>query len=138
MRPKVKQRVVRLMLILGLISGLCLFLAGALQENIVYFKTPSELLTSDTDIKQKLRLGGLVVVGSLKKFTHHLEFKVTDQTNTVNVTYSGRLPDLFREGQGVVAIGTYSGRQQLFSANQLLAKHDQYYRPPGIKPTPTL
>ena len=129
MSNKAKQRLISLILLLGLGCGICLFLAGALRENIVYFKTPSELLMLSLDSKQKLRLGGLVVSGSVKKLEHHTEFQVTDQTNTINVTYSGRLPDLFREGQGVVAIGMYSERQRLFIANQLLAKHDQYYRP---------
>ena len=132
MSPKAKQRVIRLILILGLVSGLCLFLAGALRENIVYFKTPSELLCLG-DNSQKLRLGGLVIPGSIKTTGPHHQFKVTDQINTVTVEYSGSFPSLFREGQGVVAVGTYNTNKQLFIANQLLAKHDQYYMPPGIK-----
>lgn len=129
MSPKAKQRAIRLALILSLIAGICLFLVGALRENIVYFKTPSELLVL-ADQPKKLRLGGLVVKGTLhsKNSQHH--FMVTDEKTTIHVVYSGRLPDLFRENQGIVAIGNYDSSKRIFTANQLLAKHDQYYRPP--------
>ncbi|MCX7342961.1 MAG: cytochrome c maturation protein CcmE [Proteobacteria bacterium] len=129
MSSKAKQRLIRLLLILGIISGLCLFLAGALRENIVFFKTPTELSNMENNT-QKLRLGGLVVTGSIKTTNNCHQFQVTDQINTVTVKYKGRFPDLFREGQGVVAVGTYDASKKLFMANQLLAKHDQYYRPP--------
>ncbi len=129
MSPKAKQRTIRLVLILSLVTGICLFLVGALRENIVYFKTPSELLVL-ADQPKKLRLGGLVVKGTLhsKNSQHH--FMVTDEKTTIHVVYSGRLPDLFRENQGIVAIGNYDSSKRIFTANQLLAKHDQYYRPP--------
>ncbi|MEI7493119.1 MAG: cytochrome c maturation protein CcmE [Alphaproteobacteria bacterium] len=129
MSPKAKQRTIRLVLILGLVTGICLFLVGALRENIVYFKTPSELLVL-TDHPKKLRLGGLVVKGTLYSKNSQHNFMVTDQKTTIQVMYSGRLPDLFRENQGIVAIGNYDSSKKIFNANQLLAKHDQYYRPP--------
>ena len=135
MSIQAKQRLIRLLLILGIISGLCLFLAGALRENIVFFKTPSELANTK-NCKKKLRLGGLVVTGSIKTTNNCHLFQVTDQINTVTVKYKGRFPNLFREGQGVVAVGIYDTSQKVFMANQLLAKHDQYYRPPqklGVK-----
>lgn len=125
MSPKAKQRAIRLALILSLIAGICLFLVGALRENIVYFKTPSELLVL-ADQPQKLRLGGLVVNGTLHSKNSQHSFMVTDQTTTIHVVYSGRLPDLFRENQGIVAIGNYDNSKRIFTANQLLAKHDQY------------
>jgi cytochrome c-type biogenesis protein CcmE len=128
MSPKAKQRTIRLVLILNLIAGICLFLVGALRENIVYFKTPSELLVL-TDHPKKLRLGGLVVKGTLYSKNSQHNFMVTDQKTTIQVMYSGRLPDLFRENQGIVAIGNYDSSKKIFNANQLLAKHDQYYRP---------
>jgi cytochrome c-type biogenesis protein CcmE len=137
MSPKAKKRGIRLLLILGLVTGICLFLAGALRENIVFFKTPSELLTLE-DCTQKLRLGGLVVSGSVKTTGDRHQFQVTDQINAVTVEYKGRFPDLFREGQGVVAVGIYDAIGKIFIARQLLAKHDQYYRPPGIKAAPML
>ena len=132
MSHRAKQRLLRLLLILGIICGVCLFLAGALRENIVFFKTPSELKHM-TNCDQKIRLGGLVVTGSIKTIGDYQQFQVTDQINSVLVDYKGRFPDLFREGQGVVAVGTYDFNRKIFVASQLLAKHDQYYRPPGIK-----
>lgn len=128
MSPKAKQRTIRLALILSFVTGICLFLAGALRENIVYFKTPTELLALK-ECPKKLRLGGLVIKGTLKSINSNHQFMVTDETTTIGVEYTGRLPDLFREGQGIVAIGTYDGMKKTFIANQLLAKHDQYYRP---------
>ncbi len=132
MSHRAKQRLLRLLLILGIICGVCLFLAGALRENIVFFKTPSELKHM-TNCDQKIRLGGLVVTGSIKTIGDYQQFQVTDQINSVLVDYKGRFPDLFREGQGIVAVGTYDFNRKIFVASQLLAKHDQYYRPPGIK-----
>ena len=129
MSPKAKQRAIRLALILSLIAGICLFLVGALRENIVYFKTPSELLVL-ADQPKKLRLVGLVVNATLHSKNSQHSFMVTDQKTTIHVVYSGRLPDLFRENQGIVAIGTYDSSKKIFTATQLLAKHDQYYRPP--------
>ena len=129
MSPKAKQRTIRLVLILSFIAGICLFLVGALRENIVYFKTPSELLVL-ADQPKKLRLGGLVVNATLHSKNSQHSFMVTDQKTTIHVVYSGRLPDLFRENQGIVAIGTYDSSKKIFTATQLLAKHDQYYRPP--------
>lgn len=129
MTTKAKQRFLKLILILSFFIGVCLFLAGALQENIVYFKTPSELLQIQ-DMPNKLRLGGLVVKGSLRSENNQHQFVVTDNTTTIQVQYNGRLPDLFRENQGVVVIGTYISSEKIFKATQLLAKHDQYYKPP--------
>ncbi len=129
MSPKAKQRTIRLVLILSFIAGICLFLVGALRENIVYFKTPSELLVL-ADQPKKLRLGGLVVKGTLHSKNSQHSFIVTDKKTAIHVMYSGRLPDLFRENQGIVAIGNYDGSKKIFTATQLLAKHDQYYRPP--------
>jgi cytochrome c-type biogenesis protein CcmE len=128
MSPKAKQRAIRLALILSFVTGICLFLAGALRENIVYFKTPTELLALK-EFPKKLRLGGLVIKGTLKSINSNHQFMVTDETTAISVKYTGRLPDLFREGQGIVAIGTYDGVKKTFIAHQLLAKHDQYYRP---------
>jgi len=135
MSPKAKQRTIRLVLILTLTTGICLFLSGALRENIVYFKTPFELLVLDNP-SQKLRLGGLVVKGTLHSKNGHHSFMVTDQTTKIRVDYTGRLPDLFRENQGIVAIGNYDGSKKIFTATQLLAKHDQYYRPQKITEQP--
>lgn len=128
MTTKAKQRALKIILILCFLTGVGLFLAGALRENIVYFKTPSELLQMQ-EVPKTLRLGGLVVKGSLHTTRDFHQFMVTDNTTEVIVHYAGRLPDLFREEQGVVAIGHYDAATKIFTATQLLAKHDQYYRP---------
>lgn len=128
MTTKAKQRALKIILILCFLTGVGLFLAGALRENIVYFKTPSELLQIQ-EVPKTLRLGGLVVKGSLHTTRGFHQFMVTDNTTEVIVHYAGRLPDLFREEQGVVAVGHYDPATKIFTATQLLAKHDQYYRP---------
>lgn len=128
MSPQAKIRTVMLILILSLFAGIGLFLAGALRENIVYFKTPSEILQMQ-EMPNKLRLGGLVVKQSLKSANGQHQFIVTDNTTEMPAHYTGRLPDLFREGQGVVAVGHYDKNSKVFIASQLLVKHDQYYRP---------
>jgi len=128
MTTKAKQRALKIILILCFLTGIGLFLAGALRENIVYFKTPSELLQIQ-EMTKMLRLGGLVVKDSLQTTKGSHQFMVTDNTTEVIVHYVGHLPDLFRENQGVVAIGHYDVATKTFTATQLLAKHDQYYRP---------
>ena len=128
MTTKAKQRALKIILILCFLTGVGLFLAGALRENIVYFKTPSELLQMQ-QVPKTLRLGGLVVKGSLHTTRGFHQFMVTDNTTEVIVHHAGRLPDLFREEQGVVAVGHYDTATKIFTATQLLAKHDQYYRP---------
>lgn len=127
MSSRAQQRAIRLILVLCFVTGICLFLAGALRENIVYFKTPTELLALK-EFPKKLRLGGLVIKGTLKSINGQHQFMITDKTTTVSVEYTGRLPDLFRENQGIVAIGSYDSSKKIFTASQLLAKHDQYYR----------
>lgn len=128
MSPKAKHRALCLTLVLSFMTGVCLFLGGALRENIVYFKTPTDLLALK-EFPKKLRLGGLVSMGTLKSINGTNRFAVTDGITAIDIVYVGRLPDLFREGQGIVAIGTYDRGKKTFIANQLLAKHDQYYRP---------
>jgi cytochrome c-type biogenesis protein CcmE len=113
--------------VLGLALGLILI---ALRDNIVFFYGPSELAQKAPQEGQRLRIGGLVKQGSL---THEddgntVRFAVTDTKQQVEVIYTGVLPDLFREGQGVVAEGTL-GRDKIFRADSILAKHDERYMP---------
>jgi cytochrome c-type biogenesis protein CcmE len=115
--------------ILALASLLVLF---ALREAIVFFHTPSEVLEKNIAAGQRIRLGGLVVEGSIKRGGGTaVEFAVTDTLKTISVSYLGVLPDLFREGQGVVAEGKLDpgGR---FLADTVLAKHDETYMPPEV------
>ena len=114
---------------LGLALGLVLF---ALRETITYFKTPSDIATTALAPNQRFRLGGLVAQGSLKRGQGtEIEFAVTDTLKSVPVVFRGVLPDLFREGQGIVAEGRLEpdGR---FRADNVLAKHDENYMPPEV------
>ena len=115
--------------ILGLAVFLVLF---ALRDAVVFFHTPTELASKQIPVGKRLRLGGLVSEGSLKRGAGlTVEFAITDSIKTVRVTYSGALPDLFREGQGVVAEGRLD-RSGQFLADTVLAKHDETYMPPQV------
>ncbi|MCL2452517.1 MAG: cytochrome c maturation protein CcmE [Alphaproteobacteria bacterium] len=111
---------------LGLAVGLVLL---ALRDNIVFFYGPTELAQKVLRDGQRLRIGGLVKSGSLiHEGANRIRFMVTDLKQDIEVTYSGELPDLFREGQGVVAEGTL-GADRIFHADTILAKHDERYMP---------
>ncbi len=112
--------------VFGLGLGLVLV---ALRDNIVFFYGPSELAQKALHDGQRLRIGGLVKQGSLVHAGENtVRFAVTDTKKEIEVTYSGVLPDLFREGQGVVAEGTL-GADKIFHADSILAKHDERYMP---------
>ncbi len=135
--------------LLGTAAGLVLM---AFEDSIVFFYSPTDLVTKPTQPGQRLRLGGLVLEKSVEKKGDGVTlFTVTDTANTVKVSFKGILPDLFREGQGVVAEGRFDGAT--FRAEEVLAKHDENYMPPevaeaikksgqwkadnpGVKPTP--
>ena len=101
---------------------------NALQDSIVFFFSPSDLAARDVAAGQTIRLGGLVAEGSVEKTGASVRFVVTDTAAQVPVVYSGLLPNLFREGQGVVTEGHLDGRG-VFVANEVLAKHDERYMP---------
>ena len=126
------RRIRRLVLIASALAALGLALALvllALRDNIVFFYGPSELVQKTLHEGQRLRIGGLVKQGSLvREGESTMRFAVTDTKQEVEVTYSGVLPDLFREGQGVVAEGTL-GKDKIFHADSILAKHDERYMP---------
>lgn len=132
MSSKHKRRLLYLLiLLLGLsvVVGLVLF---ALQQNINLFYTPQELLAANPKSNLRVRLGGMVVAGSLRQSANmNIEFKVTDFGKEITVVYQGVVPDLFREGQGVVALGALDA-QNIFRAEQILAKHDEKYMPPEL------
>ena len=112
--------------ILGVAAGLVLY---ALSDTIVFFYTPSEMAEKGVAPGQRIRLGGMVETGSWTKGEGTVNsFVVTDTIKTIAVTYNGQLPDLFREGQGVVAEGTISSDGS-FAADTVLAKHDENYMP---------
>ncbi len=103
----------------------------ALEDNIVFFRSPSELAATPVAPGTVLRIGGLVSEGSVKRDGLRASFDVTDLSETIAVTYEGMLPDLFREGQGVVAEGRFDG-SGVFVADTVLAKHDETYMPPEV------
>jgi cytochrome c-type biogenesis protein CcmE len=115
------------------VFGFAVFLVlFALRDTIVFFHTPKEIVEKQVPAGKRIRLGGLVAQGSLKRGTGlSVEFGITDTARTISVSYTGILPDLFREGQGVVAEGKLdpSGR---FLADYVLAKHDENYMPPEV------
>jgi cytochrome c-type biogenesis protein CcmE len=114
----------------GLAVGLVL---QAFQENLMFFYSPTEVLAGEPPEGRKIRLGGLVTMGSLQRESGELEvrFTVTDNQNSMTVSYAGILPDLFREGQGVIAIGFLQPDGSL-KAEEVLAKHDENYMPPEV------
>ena len=131
---KKRQRLYFILFILVCLSaavGLSLY---ALKENISYFYSPMEVKQHPAlSAGHRFRLGGLVKKGSLEKRNNSLSisFIVTDEVNDLRVEYTGILPDLFREGQGVVATGSLNN-QGVFVATELLAKHDEKYMPPEV------
>ena len=104
---------------------------NAFQSNLVFFFTPSQVVAKEAPIDRTFRIGGMVEVGSIKRHADGLTvaFRVTDTEKTLDVVYTGVLPDLFREGKGVVAQGRL-GADGLFKVSEVLAKHDENYMPP--------
>jgi cytochrome c-type biogenesis protein CcmE len=103
----------------------------AFQQNLVFFFTPSQVAANEAPVGKSFRIGGMVEAGSLKRAPDGLtvSFKVTDTAKAIPVTYTGILPDLFKEGKGVVAQGRL-GPDGVFTATEVLAKHDENYMPP--------
>ena len=119
-----------IILTLGLATKLILM---ALEENIVYFYTPNDLIEkfgNTQNIPNKMRIGGLVLESSIKKEGKKTIFIITDRKEEVKVVFDGSLPDLFREGQGIVAEGIFKNNN--FIASEVLAKHDENYMPPEV------
>ena len=126
----------RLMMVGLLVVGVGIAAALALsafRENILYFYSPTEVLSGEAPAGHKFRLGGLVVEGSVRRETDGLtvHFGLTDTAKEIPVMYSGILPDLFREGQGIVAHGRLD-EAGVFVADEVLAKHDENYMPPEV------
>lgn len=122
-----------LSLLLGVSVAACLTLI-ALKDNVSYFRTPTDIVAGNYPERGSghgLRLGGMVEKGSVKRDGTIITFRVTDFANTIPVRYQGIVPDLFREGQGVVADGKI-GTDGVFVAETILAKHDEKYMPPQL------
>ena len=130
---RIKVRI--LFLVLLLLSAIIVFflILKSLEDNIVYFLSPTEIYNkSNISFDKKIRIGGLVKVNSIKKNNEFLVFIVTDQENEIIVSYQGLVPNLFAEGKGVVAEGKLRDKKY-FIANKILAKHDENYMPPEVK-----
>ena len=127
-----KPRHKRLALILGGVAVLGVattLILSAFRDNLVFFFSPSDVAAAKAPKDRTFRIGGLVETGSVKRDGVMVSFKVTDTAHTINVSYKGILPDLFREGQGVVANGKLD-HDGVFRATEVLAKHDENYMPP--------
>lgn len=133
MNPKRKQRLFLVLFIVFGVSiavGLTMF---ALSQNINLFYSPKQIAAGEAPVDTRIRAGGMVVDGSVKRDPNSLavQFEMTDYESTVMVKFTGILPDLFREGQGIVAQGKMDG-QGVFQAVEVLAKHDENYMPPEV------
>ena len=130
---KVKLRFVFLSSIFLIIILSVYLILKSLEENVVYFISPSEIKSlSKINNNKKIRVGGMVKEDSIKMDQNTVNFVITDFKNEINVTYSGAIPNLFAEGKGVVAEGFLNDRNYL-KAKKILAKHDENYMPPEVK-----
>ena len=129
---KVKLRFLFVFLVLIILSLSIFLILKSLEENVVYFQSPTEVIISSEINKKKIRIGGMVKKNSILIEEKKLKFIVTDFKNEINVVYSGVIPNLFAEGKGVVAEG-YLKDRSFFSATKILAKHDENYMPPEVK-----
>jgi cytochrome c-type biogenesis protein CcmE len=132
MNKRSKRKLLVAMVLFGVALATVLGLT-AFRENLLYFYSPSQIKAGEAPTSRSFRIGGLVVNGSVKREEGGLavKFDLTDNSATVPVTYTGILPDLFREGQGIVAMGTLDS-SGLFVADEVLAKHDENYMPPEV------
>ena len=129
---KVKLRFLFVFLILTILSLSIFLILKSLEENVVYFKSPTEIRNLTEIDKKRIRIGGMVKKESILMDEKKMNFVVTDLKNEINVIYSGAIPNLFAEGKGVVAEG-YLKDRNLFLATKILAKHDENYMPPEVK-----
>ena len=129
---KVKLRFLFILLILLTIILSVFLILKSLEENVVYFQSPSEIKVLSEIDKKKIRVGGMVKENSINIKSKEIKFIITDLKNEINVVYSGSVPNLFSEGKGVVAEGFLKDKN-FFLATKILAKHDENYMPPEVK-----
>jgi cytochrome c-type biogenesis protein CcmE len=126
-----KKRHKRIAIVVGVVAVVAVastLVLQAFQSNLVFFYSPSQISSKEAPVGRTFRLGGLVVAGSVKRDGVKVNFQVTDTAQTVPVRFAGILPDLFKEGKGVVAQGQLV--DGIFEAKEVLAKHDENYMPP--------
>ena len=129
---KVKLRFFFVLLIFSTIALSVFLLIRSLEENVIFFKSPTDIKTLSVIDKKKIRIGGMVKKDSITTISKEVKFIVTDLKNEINVVYSGVVPNLFAEEKGVVAEG-YLKDKNFFLATKILAKHDENYMPPEVK-----
>ena len=129
---KVKLRALFLFLSITTLTLTIFLVLRALEENVVYFLSPTEIKNLNETTTEKIRVGGMVKDQSIKINSDNINFIITDFKNEINVTYSGIVPNLFQEGKGVVAEGILRDKNY-FKAEKILAKHDENYIPPEVK-----
>jgi cytochrome c-type biogenesis protein CcmE len=132
MSKKVRSRIIILTFLLGLVIAVVYSVLKSLEENVVYFLSPTEIIIKENiSFNKKIRVGGLVKENSITNDQTSVNFIVTDLNNEIIVSYSGSLPNLFSEGKGVVVEGKLRDKKY-FIANKILAKHDENYMPPEV------
>ena len=132
---KVKLRIFFLVFLLVLAVGIIFFTLKSLEDNVVYFFSPSDInKKSNITINQKIRVGGLVKKNSIKQEGSSISFVITDLKYEVLVSYNGIIPNLFSEGKGVIVEGKLKDKKY-FVASKILAKHDENYMPPEVAET---
>jgi len=129
---KVKLRFYFVVLVLITIFLTVFLIIKSLEENVIYFQSPSDIKTLSETNTKKIRIGGMVKKNSISINEKKVNFIITDFENEINVAYSGLVPNLFSEGKGVVAEG-YLKDKSFFLATKILAKHDENYMPPEVK-----
>ena len=129
---KVKLRFLFVVIILITLILTVFLVLKSLEENVVYFQSPSEINISSELVKKKIRIGGMVKKDTISFSSNEVSFVITDFKNEINVIYNGAIPNLFEEEKGVVAEGFLKDRN-FFSATKILAKHDENYMPPEVK-----
>ena len=130
---KVKSRIFFLFFLSILAVAIIFFTLRSLEENVVYFFSPTEIYNkTDISFKKKIRVGGLVKINSVNKSETSISFIITDLNKEIIVSYNGMVPNLFLEGKGVVAEGKLKDKKY-FVADKILAKHDENYMPPEVK-----
>ena len=130
---KVKLRILFISIAFISIILILFLILKSLEENVVYFISPTEIKNlPEIDNKKRIRVGGMVKKETIQLNQNKISFVITDFKNDINVTYSGAVPNLFAEGKGVVAEG-YLNDRSFFDAKKILAKHDENYMPPEVK-----
>ena len=133
LQKKVKKRASLLAVFLGISIIAIVIILSSLNKNILYFKSPTDIKTSqDINFQKKIRVGGMVKKNTLKINDQEIKFIITDFKNEINVSFRGTVPNLFAEEKGVVAEGKLQDKQ-FFIADRILAKHDENYMPPELK-----